>query len=88
MRGLAKVNIRQIRKLPRQRIPAFGKIDEAVLKWVQSRNERGIRVKGKFICVEAKRVRDAMLNGLETVEEKALYATFKASNMWLSRFSP
>jgi hypothetical protein len=78
------------------RKPAFSELEETVHAWIVDRNEKGIRVKDRYIQKKAQNERDKMLNiyGDESsdseddsnAEMMTKLADFKASNSWLENF--
>lgn len=77
---------RRMRKLPRKRIGRYPYLEQAVKKWIEDRNSRGLCVKDHFIQAKARQVREELLTTMPSGDEKDLLEGFKASNMWIHRF--
>lgn len=87
LRELPKSKIKTVRYMCDNRKGHFEDIDAAVLAWVQERNQKGLRVKDKFIQLHARQVRDEQIALLDDGEpQKELLQQFGASKIWCHRF--
>lgn len=87
LRQVPTALIRKVRNKLRKKIGYFPEIDEKVLEWVLARNQKGLRVKDKFIQMQARSARDEVLGGLEDISQyKRKLAAFNASRIWVHRF--
>lgn len=86
--GTAKVSSknRTIRKVPRKKIGYFPEIDDLIHKYVLDRNQKGLRVKDRFIQRQAIKIRDELIANAQDDAVRKRLMTFGASNIWVYRF--
>jgi hypothetical protein len=86
MQKVAAKSIRKVRNIPRGRIVAFPEIDARLLEWVKARNAKGLRVKDKFIQIQARNIRDQLIAQTPDGPERDRLKTFAASKIYVHRF--
>lgn len=64
----------------------FPELEKQLNAWILSRNEKGLRVKDKFIRAHMRNLRDEALSNPQSEKEKESLKKFDVSPMWLQRF--
>lgn len=90
------VVIGKVRKLGSGRRAKFASLETKLMSWVKDRNDRGLRIKDKFIKIHAKTLRTQILSELgavgdddaldEVVKYKKELTTFAVSDHWVQTF--
>lgn len=77
---------RKVRRIPRPKVGMFPEVDKKVYEWVRTRNAQGLRVKDRFLQLQALIMRDEVLTTTDDGPHKTALEDFEASKMWLHRF--
>lgn len=81
------IQIRVSRRLPNGgRKPLFVELEAQLYDWISLRNQKGLRVKDKFIVAKMKNIKDECLAGTTDKNLRDKLNDFKASHSWLQRF--
>jgi transcriptional regulator with XRE-family HTH domain len=85
-RELPITRIRKARKVQRERKGSWPEIDAKLLEWVLARNSKGLRVKDKFIQMQARNIRDEIVAAIDDGKYKEDLKNFIASKIYVHRF--
>lgn len=77
--------IKKVRYMVKRKA-SFEAVDKAVAAWVAERNSMGLRVKDKFIRMQAIKVRNELLENMADGPAKEKLGAFGASRIWVHRF--
>lgn len=76
---------RNVRKLGSGKKAAFPELEQKLFEWVTDRNQKGLRIKDKYIVARALALKEEILSEQPEEDLKELKA-FKASVCWCNRF--
>jgi hypothetical protein len=86
MKQVPKSSIRRVRNICRLKIGHWPEIDTELFQWVIERNKKGLRVKDKFIEMQARAIRDRILDTLDDGDYKTRLSKFAGSRIFVHRF--
>lgn len=85
LRGVPLKEIKKVRYMVKRKA-AFEAVDRSVATWVLERNEMGLRVKDRYIRVQALKVKEELLVTMPEGPQKDKLQAFAASSIWCARF--